>query len=354
MVLLYHLFAYTMSRHVWTGAASAVFWVTNPMWRGVDLFFVLSGFLITGILLDTSTDAHYFRNFYARRALRILPLYYLVLPVIFFAYPNSGRYSLLVLLFLCNMAPIFHAPMLNGALWSLSVEEHFYMVWPLVARRMRPRHVATAAGAVCVLEPLLRGLLFGRYVGANLYVYSWFRLDGLASGALIACLFRSPVFRARDADRLAKTLIVAGLVFLVGGAPLGILNHTSRFGAAFQFVPANLIFSAFVLYAAAHSGGASLGALRGAALRKCADLSYCMYIVHCMLMNGYDALLTKFGWPAATSSFPSVFVRAAVILAACFVVASLTRKFIELPALRLKRFFRSASDPAARAASVAA
>lgn len=81
-VLIYHLFSYTMVRRTWTGAAGSILRITDHGARGVDLFFVLSGFLITGILLDARSDPHYFRNFYARRALRILPLYYSVLLVL--------------------------------------------------------------------------------------------------------------------------------------------------------------------------------------------------------------------------------------------------------------------------------
>src|ERR1700675_3186470 len=129
-VLLYHVLCYSMLHRSWSGLAHVATRATENLAHGVDLFFVLSGFLITGILLDSRADPHYFRNFYARRALRILPLYYAVLIVILLCYPNSGRYVLLSFFHLSNISPILGISMINGAMWSLSVEEHFYLVWP--------------------------------------------------------------------------------------------------------------------------------------------------------------------------------------------------------------------------------
>ena len=339
MVLLYHLFAYSMSHGQWSGISPFAFWSTAPLWCGVDLFFALSGFLITGILLDTKDDPNYFRNFYARRALRILPLYYFVFLVVLFCYPNSGRYSVLVLLFLCNMAPLFGTPMLNGALWSLSVEEHFYLFWPLLVRHLRLRHVAVAALAVCLIEPVFRAAMYGRFVTANVYVYTWFRLDGLASGALVACFLRSSRYSVTSASRWAGGLVAAAVAVLMTGAPFGILQHTNRFGAALQFVPGNLIFGSAVLYAVTHAGSTALAPLRSTLLRVCANLSYCMYLIHCILMNGYDAVLKMKGLPAANSGLGALVLRAVIVLTLCLVLGAISRKTIELPALRLKRHF---------------
>src|SRR5262249_48499509 len=106
MVLMFHLFSYTMWVRSWIGLPRLVLYATKTGWEGVDLFFALSGFLITGILLDSRSDPHYFRNFYARRALLIPPLYYAVVLVIWLCYPDSGRYALLSAFYLSNLAPI--------------------------------------------------------------------------------------------------------------------------------------------------------------------------------------------------------------------------------------------------------
>src|SRR5580693_4799132 len=122
--------------------------ISDNGWMGVDLFFVLSGFLITGILLDSKDSVGYFKNFYARRCLRIWPLYYSALLFMFVVVPllrpseahtsfearSSPWWSYPI--FLQNfLTPIPTAATgLLGVTWSLAVEEQFYVFWPLVVR----------------------------------------------------------------------------------------------------------------------------------------------------------------------------------------------------------------------------
>jgi peptidoglycan/LPS O-acetylase OafA/YrhL len=337
MVLIFHLFGYSMFKKTWAGVAH---WIMLPTWqgaRGVDLFFVLSGFLITGILLSTRADPNYFRNFYARRALRILPLYYAVLLVILLCYRNSSDYVLVSFFYLSNVAPLVGITMVNGAMWSLSVEEHFYLFWPLLIRSLPLRAVAPAALVICLSEPVSRGLAFSH--GANVFPYTWFRLDGLAAGALIACFVSSSRYSVRNANGLAIALLCAGLLLQIGGAPFGIHRQHVLFAAIWQFPAANLLSAAAVLWAVAMSGQSQTSILRIWPLRLCGELSYCLYLIHCMVMDGYDAALHALRQPPAITNFQGILIRAAAVLAVCFAVAVISRNVIERPALRLKRFF---------------
>jgi peptidoglycan/LPS O-acetylase OafA/YrhL len=165
-------------------------------WAGVDLFFVLSGFLITGILLRSREASNYFRVFYARRILRIFPLYYFSLLVLFGlllpAFHSQGQIlptfpeKLRYLLYIQNW---FIAVQWSGQYWSLAVEEQFYLVWPLIVYLFgRKRTLQIAIGA-SLFSLVLRFVLFGAGVNPILILTNVFtRLDSLMIGAACACL----------------------------------------------------------------------------------------------------------------------------------------------------------------------
>jgi peptidoglycan/LPS O-acetylase OafA/YrhL len=171
---------------------------------GVDLFFVLSGFLITGILFDSLNDNGYFRKFYARRALRIFPLYYGVLGVcLLLTYPlhlQWGRMGWLLPLYLQNLDPITIEKFGPGDhislyhFWSLAVEEQFYLVWPTVVFWIRTRSGLLRTmliGSVGALVLRLVLVMFGVSPIA-IHVATVCRADSLLLGGLFALLYRSP------------------------------------------------------------------------------------------------------------------------------------------------------------------
>jgi peptidoglycan/LPS O-acetylase OafA/YrhL len=215
LVLIHH--SSPLESEKWASGIPLLRWV-HVGWIGVDLFFVLSGFLITGILLDERGRSHYLRNFYARRFLRIFPLYYGVLFVLFCVLPIGlrlinldssaiGRLNRLVLeyreiqrnqvwlwMYLSNFAAVFsHIQWKSvGHFWSLAVEEQFYMIWPIVLSFSRGRRGLFAVCIVIVLMALGSRLAIpsmGLPQGVA-YVLTPCRLDGLAMGGILAVLAR--------------------------------------------------------------------------------------------------------------------------------------------------------------------
>ena len=181
-------------------------------WMGVDLFFVLSGFLITGVLYDTREDSHFFRRFFARRALRIFPVFYLAAAVVLlltpvFAYQwRLGQLPLLIYLgnipaaydeslYKVVSANHFRAQLVLTHLWSVCVEEQFYLLWPLVVWQVRDRvRLLWVAGGISLVALGLRGMMlfFSRGpVAVNLISYTLpFRMDALLVGGMLALLLR--------------------------------------------------------------------------------------------------------------------------------------------------------------------
>jgi peptidoglycan/LPS O-acetylase OafA/YrhL len=183
---------------------------------GVDLFFVLSGFLITGILIRTKESTHYFRNFYLRRILRIFPLYFAFLAVYFFLHPYVEQWRYWA--YLSNWRTDFggeeHA---LGHLWSLAVEEQFYLLWPLLVWLCPTRRLAWLCAALPLLSATLR--LAGHSLNYDvLYHVTVFRLDGLGIGGLIAVLSAQhglPGFVRLHAHRWTAWLLsISALLYL--------------------------------------------------------------------------------------------------------------------------------------------
>ncbi len=180
---------------------------TSQGWAGVNLFFVLSGFLITGILLDSLGKPDYFRRFYTNRALRIVPIYYFVLAfLVFWNYLTKEHpprelwaFAGVSAIYCANLCSLFGVTSYYPLLWSLSVEEHFYMVWPAMIRLLSRKSVVMIAVALCVIEPVLRYNAIatqtapwwaGPFLGGS-FRYTWTASDPLALGALLALLVRS-------------------------------------------------------------------------------------------------------------------------------------------------------------------
>jgi peptidoglycan/LPS O-acetylase OafA/YrhL len=198
--------------------------ITSTWWIGVSLFFVLSGVLITGILLDTRQSPSYFRSFYVRRALRIFPLYYAVLAVVFWVGPHliasaTWRQSvhdhqIWYWLHLQN----WQLRGISGLphFWSLAVEEQFYLFWPLVVWLLPVRRLLAFSLLIVATMPLVRLELWhsGLPQGPT-YAYAVARWDALALGAVVAILLRDEGWRTWIRSH-APTIGWSALAALVG------------------------------------------------------------------------------------------------------------------------------------------
>ena len=282
--------------------------LSGSAWLGVDLFFVLSGFLITGILADARGKQHYFRNFYVRRSLRIFPLYYAFLVVVFLLVPATGAvlaepYEVSsqgwYWAYLSNVlfARWDQIPVATGHLWSLAVEEQFYLVWPLVVLLLAPRRL------IVVCAALVGGLLVGRIVASlagaswiQLYVLTIARLDSLAIGAFIALVARRPAGLARLAGSARPVAAIAGtlallvmfykpLIAFVRGMPVESVNWSvlplDPQVQTLRFTLYGLFFGALLVLALVASRESLLHrAFAAAPLRALGKFSYAIYLFH--------------------------------------------------------------------------
>jgi peptidoglycan/LPS O-acetylase OafA/YrhL len=345
-------------------------------WAGVDLFFVLSGFLITGILFDSLDSNEYFHNFYTRRSLRIFPLYYffwfsllLLTPVLKIAW---NRYNLTEAIYLGNFftpgailgkhalpgSITWSLPGLSGHrnllvdhFWSLCVEEQYYLIWPAVIYLVRAR---TRLLMICVIgiicSPLLRLAILHFYPtqlpAFGLYYPTYVRCDSLLWGSAIALLLRAPkalpIDRVRKAAWLGLVLPLATIflvVYLRGG--VGRVPITDPFICTFGYSLIAIAGSA-LLFLAIFPGSPFASFLQARPLVAVGRVSYGMYISHEILLTPLDPLRLSLMEHRLGFLFPIL------IFVFCFCLARFSFRFIESPFLRLKDRFAprsGASDP---------
>jgi peptidoglycan/LPS O-acetylase OafA/YrhL len=298
------------------------------LWAGVDIFFVLSGFLITSILMEGRGKEGAWSHFYERRALRILPPYLtFLLLATFFLHLHWGKNAIWYALFAMNFAEVFHRGVPGlGILWSLAVEEQFYLFWPIVALHLSPRVVLRFAVALVLLTPILRGIATPFLSDhAAIYYLMPFRMDLLASGAILAVLWRQPgpLLQWR---RWGFALMAAGLFLLIAFDRLA-----PDFHAEANTVLFNVLGYSFICCVATGLLAFTLGSETGwwmklmtwQPIRWIGLISYTGYLIH----TGALALIAPTSSPALNH---------AVAFAFTVAYASLSWLFLEKPILQLR------------------
>jgi peptidoglycan/LPS O-acetylase OafA/YrhL len=328
-VLLYHIKNGVMPAE----AEPAIF---DLGWAGVDLFFVLSGFLITGILWDSRERGNYFKVFYARRTLRIFPLYFLVLFAIYvvgpaalrafhrssiirgFIHPETQIYAWTYVL---NVAMAFSIPITGmlGHFWSLSIEEQFYLAWPLVIRNFSRCRLIQVCAAMIVVSLLLRTAFYLYGWNYAAYVLTICRMDGLAIGAVIALALRNH-------EDWLLLLKFAPAVTMLSAVSVAILAwHSAAFSGVWMLTAGLTAFGLFFggcLTLAVHF---EPGFLKMPTLRFFGKYSYCLYCVHQPIIQllvragfAFDVLVALVRQPAfaaVITNFMLIGVSVAVALA---------------------------------------
>jgi peptidoglycan/LPS O-acetylase OafA/YrhL len=341
-------------------ANAAVSWLFAYGALGVDLFFVLSGFLITGILFDARTDEHYFRNFYMRRLLRIFPLYYGVLVIIFLVLPLfpglsgtelSGlrEHQAWAWLYAVNIYLAIHDGWVLSYIehfWSLAVEEQFYLIWPLAVWLLaaKPRVFLTFSFLVAAMSFV--GRIVASLAGAGpvvIEVLTPFQLDALAMGGFFAVYLRQPGGEA-GTRRLILPMALAGFALLLiqfGGRHLTTRGNAleSLRGGAFHLLLAALLLKGLL-------GPVSSAWSRCLLSRPLAFLgkySYGVYVYHHFFSYYFTSQHTNVILAArlGCSNMTALLLQAAAGIAASVAIAWLSFEFFEQYFLRLKRYWPS-------------
>jgi peptidoglycan/LPS O-acetylase OafA/YrhL len=338
--------------------------VAHAGWIGVQLFFVLSGFLITGNLIDSRRAANYYSAFYARRVLRIFPLYFTALavgllmiptlvhlpPDIEATFQNQGWYWT----FLCNWSePYDKGVAIFPHFWSLSVEEQFYLLWPFVVHRLAERRIVMLCAALAVLALVIRIVLVAAGSPPPMaYMFTFCRMDALALGAAAAALVRMPDslawLRAHRRKLLAGSLGL-GVVGALLTNQFAVYDWTSlTYGQSMLAVS----FALLVLYVVMPADGRRrwfTSLLSSAPMRSIGRYSFAMYVLHLPL-----ALLIAPERFAALGLWAlGAYVLTIAVLS--YLSAAASYHLLEKHFLRMKRWFtpRVTPSPAPSSADAA-
>lgn len=332
---------------------------------GVDLFFVLSGFLITGILVAQKGRSHYFSSFYARRALRIFPLYFASLLCFLWLLPWFGNDLVLtggnipwgpnaihgntihLWLYTTNLSIAWANEWQFGALdhfWSLAIEEQFYLLWPVIVLFLSRQRLVLVCLIACVFFVVSRiGFAFVSELDVTSKTFTLFRVEGLILGALVALAIpKRTVYTPQFCRRLRIGLIVLGVLYALT-LPLGQYDYTIRYTIV-------SLAAALLLLCALNLDGRAVErkVLENAILRSFGKYSYAMYIFQLPLIP----LLAAWISPASCeyvvgNRLLGTFLYVAMMFAVTYGLSVLSWYLFESRILQLRdRYFRHQSGSA--------
>ena len=325
-----------------------------PGWAGVDLFFVLSGYLITGRLLDTKGQSGYFTRFYRNRILRIWPLYYaLVIPfLLLLPYIKEinhadltlyEQHPLSFLFFVQNWTFIRYAPLRDlslGHLWSLAIEEQFYLIWPLVILLVRAPRRRILLFISLILIILVTRCLYYTYHQygedpVRIYYNTFFRADSLIAGSLLCQLHRLNINIPKG---WAGILLLAGLlIFPAVGIRTGCISPIIPFSVSVGYTLLAIVF-ACTLHLALQPKNLIARLCDIPPLRWIGKISYGLYMIHMpvWIILGNKLFLSQgANWTGHEKFF--YWIVALICILVSFFLSVISYRYYESFFLRLKR-----------------
>ncbi len=314
---------------------------------GVDLFFVLSGFLITGIILDrTLRKRTFLAHFYMRRILRIVPSYIILVGIFWLIVsygitndvfsPETELWRHLTFTQNLWMADMQRwGPGGISVSWSVAVEEQYYIIFPLIAMTLPRRFLPSALVALGLFSCLRRPwVYFPDHNAFSMYVHTLSRLDGLAMGGLIALFWRHPYFTLWQQQYAYK--LKAVLKILAFGIPIlciGLANNVALNMAVWGHTYLTLLYGALLVYILGHLGSPHLGWLRAPHLVWIGGISYTVYLFHPLILS--TVFLLAHQPERLATAFD--FVLAASALTLTIIYAAFSRRWLENPLIRWGR-----------------
>jgi peptidoglycan/LPS O-acetylase OafA/YrhL len=315
---------------------------------GVNLFFVLSGFLITGILLDSRAGAERpggrwfaIRQFYTRRVLRIFPLFYMTLALLVLLNIRPVRQTLVWHVCYLSNVYLFRQGAWVGQtshFWSLAVEEQFYLVWPYLMIFLPVRMLRPAVLGLIVLAPAYR-VVMGVVDPENrlAFVLTIGCLDALGIGALLSCSLRNGGDSPRQAERVARLLLWIGLPAAVALEVLNRLDLAPGALQALRYTFLDMIFGWVILSGARGFRGWFGRFLLWPPMMYLGKISYGLYVFHNLVVYGLVFAVKNLHAPEAILTVP--LVRCLGLLVLTISAAAVSWHFFEKPLNDLKRYF---------------
>jgi peptidoglycan/LPS O-acetylase OafA/YrhL len=344
LVLVYHYAEVAIAPGARTlYGSSALFYALLPtrlMWSGVDLFFVLSGFLIGGLLLDSRNSPRYFTTFYARRIYRIFPIYYLMIAFVWIGVWNWPLSPLFV-----GKMPLWTYPLYAQNLtghytqaadaievsWSLAVEEQFYLLFPLLIWFCSRRTVSCVLGACIIGAPLLRSLMVFRGLGfEEIYPLLPTRADTLALGMVAALIVRSE--SAKDWIQRHSRALYMCLLALFALFPTILKWSSPSWVCTAGYSIVGVAFFLLIVLLLVKPLPGMKGVLSAPWLRWLGTVSYCVYLVHQPIKIGLFLFFLPGTEPVISGSQSLLVIVAALV--ATLAVAHLSWLAIERPLIR--------------------